>query len=269
MLGRIEGIHVTGATLQTDRGIQVRLWRVEVKPECEIKGQFQETRLTYYLYNYAPGLVQNGEFEWLQKGQRRIFFLVRDGATTRSVSDLYATSVPYPRGDLPNILAYKGSPASENIARILLTPSASEKEHEFASTIPQVTRYALRAAGYAFVASQLVQMAHNGSTEIEREVCLTAYEQMFGSEACIKDIEAGDISRGLAQRVARARERRALVDSLVAEATGAGRESPLAHWTSGVERDDPSSVRGLFEFLSHNSDPIVRASADQELRRPR
>lgn len=101
VVGRIVGIRVLGEARQTGQGVRVKMWKVEVDPEYWLRGHL-DGRFTYYLFNYSNDVVQNGDFEWLSRGDKRLFFLTYEGATIRAVADLYKTSIALPAGNSPN-----------------------------------------------------------------------------------------------------------------------------------------------------------------------
>ena len=79
----------------TEAGVSTRTWRVEIDVWRVLKGHVNGSALTYFLNNYTPGIAQNGDFEWLAPGDRRVVFLTSYGGRLRAVSDLYGTSVPF------------------------------------------------------------------------------------------------------------------------------------------------------------------------------
>jgi hypothetical protein len=94
---------------------------------------------------------------------------------------------------------------------------------------------------------------------------LTAYEQVFGGEACVIQVEAGTVIPEVSQRVLKARERRAYLRRVAAQALREGWDCPLLSYTYGVEPQDPVSVAGFLEYMSQQPDPVFRASAEKQL----
>lgn len=227
VIGTIQNIQVFGKSRQTNEGVKVRAWRVELDLAKVLRGHVEGRRLTYFFNNWDPGVVQNGSFERREKGERRIFFLAHEGPIVRAVADLYITSMNYPRSRVPDISGNQGEPMRQRIARVLLTPAAEESPHEFAATIPRATPNALRCAGYVFVASLLKRLAASQAPEISREACLTGYEQVFADATCIEAIERVDSDRALALRIKEARERRDYLRRLAEDETRQKRGSPL------------------------------------------
>jgi hypothetical protein len=241
------------------------MWRVAVDQVYSLKGH-ANGRLVFYLYNWAPGAIQNGNFEWLAKGDRRILFLVHDGPVFRSVADLYGTSILVPRRGTPELRAYSQSTVGEKIARFQLTPATGEPAGEFAETVPLVTPDALKAAGYQLVATLLENLIRDGPVQVRREACLVYYERLFGENSCVKEIEGsgGD----LAGRFTLARERRNFARNALNDALRSGVDSPLTRCAiAGVEPNDPLSATEFLQYMSKNPDPVFRSAAEKELER--
>jgi hypothetical protein len=265
IVGKVVEIVSFGKETKTVQGIRVRMYRVAVEPEYNIKGDVKE-KVLFYLYDYAPSVVQNGDFEWLAKGDRRLLFLNYDGEIIRSVADLYGTSMLVRRPGTPDLRSYLQSPLGERIARFFLTPAADEQARSFAETIPRATPDALKAAGYEFVAALLQSLMREGPVEVRDEACLAYYEQLFGDEACLTRIEAS--GGNLAHRAIQARQHREYLRTLLAEAVRSGIGSPLAHCSiTGVEPNDLKSRVNFFHYLAKNPDPVIRLGAERELTR--
>ena len=263
--GKIVDVRISGRVHRTSQGIWVKLWRVVVDPEYWLKGHLNGP-FVYYLYNYSNDVVQNGDFEWVAKGDHRLLFLTYERETIRAVADLYTTSFELHRSNIPDLRAYNDSPLGEKIARLLLTPTPGKPASRFASTIPEVTPEALRATGYPFVASLLAQLSRSESPDVRTEACLTSYEQLFGDRECVGQVEPS-VSADLAQRILRDYKRREYLRTLIADAIRSGARSPLLnYYTTGVEHNDPRSVLDFFRFLSANRDPLFRLTAEKELR---
>jgi hypothetical protein len=263
IVGKVVNIQSYGEETQTAQRIRVKKYRVVVKEEYKLSGNVGGA-VTFYLYDYAPSLAQNGNFEWLGKGDRRVLFLKYDGPIMRSVTDLYGTSMLVQRRGTPDLQRYDQSPVGQKIARFFLTPAANEQARTFAQTIPRATEEALKAGGYEFVASLLQELMRENSPEIRDEACVAYYEQLFGDDACLKQIEAsaGDIAR----RVIQARQHREYLRGLISEAIRSRIGSPLARcYVTGVEPNDPNSRANFFRYLITNPDPIIRLAAEREI----
>jgi len=266
-VGMVRAISIFGDSRRTDEGIWVRTWRVEVKPLCVLKGTIEGKNFTFLFNNYDPRVgVQNGDFEWLQTGDRRVFFLAAQGPMLRCVSDLYETSLSFPHAGLPPVLPSTGEPIGNRIAMLLLGKANGESPEDFAKMIPRATREALRSSGYPFVASLLRQLAASELLEVRTEACLTAYEQTFGGETCILQLASGNMTPEVSQRISKAREHRAYLRQLADRALREGQECPLLYYTYAVEPGDPTSVADFLTLLAQQPDPIFRASAERQLR---
>jgi hypothetical protein len=264
LIGTVQQLSVSGRERRTVDGILVRTWRVEVEPILVLKGGVTGKKIVFLLNNYEPGIAQNGNFEWLKSGDRRVFFLVSQNGQLRSVSDLYATSILFPHRTVPT--GVRGGPIGEVIAALLLTPAPGESPEAFSRMIPSVTTGALRCGGYSVTASLLTGLCTSGFSEISTESCLTAYEQAFGDESCIREIETHNPSNALALRIRKARIRRTYLLEVAQNAARNGRNCPLLLYSYGVEPEDPSSVRGFFTFLAQRPERAFQACASIQLR---
>ena len=268
VVGVVQAIGMSGDSQRTAEGVWVRTWRAEVKPMCVLKGTIEGKTFTFLFNNYDSRVgVQNGNFEWLQPGDRRVFFLKAQGPTIRSVSDLYKTSMAFPHAVLPAVVGSEQEPMGNRIAMLLLRKAYGESAKDFAKMLPRSTTEALRCAGYAFVASLLGQLEASELPDVRTEACLTAYERVFGGEACMLEADAGTITPELSQRVLKARERRAYLRQIAEQALREGWDCPLLEYTYGVEPRDPASVTDFLRFLAQQPDPIFRASAEKQLRK--
>jgi hypothetical protein len=266
VVGVVKSIGTSGESQRTAEGVWVRARRVEVKPMCVLKGTIEGKTFTFLFNNYDSRVgVQNGDFEWLQPGDRRVFFLESQSSTLRSVSDLYKTSLVFPHAVLPAVGENEQEPTGDRIATLLLRKAPGESAEDFAKMLPRATTEALRCGGYLFVASLLGQLEAGELPEVRTEACLTAYEQVFGGEACVIQVEAGTVIPEVSQRVLKARERRAYLRRVAAQALREGWDCPLLSYTYGVEPQDPVSVAGFLEYMSQQPDPVFRASAEKQL----
>jgi len=200
----------------------------------------------------------------LPKATRRILFLTHDDSTTRSVADLYGTSILVRRHGTPDLRLYNDSPLTEKIARFLLTPAAGEDPRVFGGTVTAATADALKAAGYNFVASLLRNLVGGGSGLVRDEACLAYYEQLFGDDSCLKDVNTSNSN--LAARIMRARQHREYVHTLLFDAIRSNVGFSLTRCgVKGVEPTDPESRAELLEYLLKNADPLIRVGAGMEL----
>src|SRR5437868_5170410 len=67
VIGVIADIQLLGGPWTAPDGRLYQTWRVEVEPEVTLKGKSENRRFSYFLNNYAAGIVQNGDFDWLNK----------------------------------------------------------------------------------------------------------------------------------------------------------------------------------------------------------
>jgi hypothetical protein len=230
-----------------------------------LKGKIRRGAAIFFINNYAPGIVQNGNFEWLKVGDSRVFFLMTEGGRLRSVSDLYATSIEFPHATMPAVFRTEGEPVGEGIARLLLSRGLGEPPQTFVRMLPRVTTEALKSAGYPFVSSLLGHLATTEIPEVELEACLTAYEQVLGGDQCLPAEEDSNIAPEISQRIRTARQRRAYLHQLAEQVPSEGSDCPLLHYTYGVEPGDPVSVIGFLKFLAQQPDPAFRACAMRQL----
>lgn len=269
LIGTIRSIRVFGPQRTTDAGVKVRGWRIEIEPLLFLKGRSGNGTLTYFMNNFDPNVVQNGDFEWLMKGERRIFFLRSDGEMLRSVVDLYVTSMAFPH-TVPTLTnRYPQEYLGQTIARLLLTPIPGATERALTNELPQVTTEALRSAGYAFVAGLLQDLRQSDLPDLRVEACLTAYEQVFSDESCVDKLEASATNADLLRRIRDVRKRRIYLRQICGDAIEAGRDCPLTGYTYAAEPSDRESVREFYNFLSRNSDQVLKACAQTQLARLR
>jgi hypothetical protein len=270
VIGEVRSIDVSGKRVRSEEGILLRRWRVEVTALAVLRGLDQRSRtVAFFLNSYDPGVVQNGNFEWLRVGDRRIFFLVGEGDHLRAVSDLYSTSMVFPHASVPVVRRDEKEATSDKIASVLLTQADGESAQSFASMVSAATTEALKSSSYAFVATILSQLLASPSPDIRREACLAAYEQLFASDSCVGDLERSGIDQNLSMRVLKARGRRAYLHRLASNELREARDSPLVSYAYGVEPEDPLSVLGFLEFVSHQPDPVLRQSAESQLQKLR
>jgi hypothetical protein len=265
VVGVIAKITIVGPTRTTDNGIRYQAWRIDVKPEATLKGEQQEREFSYYLYNYASGFVQNGDFDWLEKGDHRIFFLRREGRLLRAMTDLHKATIRMGH-PLPEIVGHDLDPMGQRIARLFLTPGRSESSSAFAASIPSTTPDALRVSGYSFTARLLTDLFESQNPEIRTEACLTLYEQAFGDESCVTAIEKNNVSPDLGARIQSVRHRREYIRQIATQALNNARNSPfLTAYTYSGDYADAQSVRELLEYLARSSDAVLRQSAEKQL----
>ena len=69
-VGTIEKISVDGARQTTPQGVVVRPWSFQVAVERTIQGA-PGKKAAFVMNNYAPGIVQNGDYEWRTVGDRQ------------------------------------------------------------------------------------------------------------------------------------------------------------------------------------------------------
>jgi hypothetical protein len=266
LVGEVTSLDIQGRRRQTDNGVYVKTWVVTSKVDLVLKGRYDNRTLSYVLNDYEPGIGQNGNFELLGVGDRRILFLVTEGSTIRSVSDLYGTSIllrQHPAvGDLS-----KDASVLHKIANLLLTPASDQDQHDFAVCIQTVTTTALQTAGYEYVSSLMRRLMTTGSTDVMREACLVDFDQLYSTVDCTNQFKPTSEKDDFAKRFARARGRRQFIETLLRRPLKANEESPLLTYTTGIDRSDIESVVEFLTFLSRSSDPILRTSAESELRR--
>ena len=263
LAGTVRSISIFGPTQQTSDGVLVRSWEVQVAPLLVLKGDLPAQEVVFFTNNYAPNVVQNGDFERLASGDRRIFFLVREGGRLRSVSDLYRTSIPLVHQAAP-LPPDSSAPIAEQIGSVLLGEPPGESPRDFARILPKVATEALRTTGYGFVSSRLSQLSASGAPEVRTEACLTAYEQVFGGETCMERLEASSPSPEISKRMSVARKRREYLLDLARRSSGG---CPLLQYTYGVEPEDPASVTDFLSFLAQQEDPILRMCGVKQIGR--
>ena len=120
VVGKVARIDVSGDVVEANNGVRLQLWRIVLDPELFLKGKASGS-VEYDFYNYTPQIVQNGDFERLSKGDRRIFFLAYDGQELRAVADLYVTTIAVKRSGTPDLRGYTDATVGESIARFPLS----------------------------------------------------------------------------------------------------------------------------------------------------
>jgi hypothetical protein len=248
-----------------DHGVQIQEWLVTINVASVLKGVTAERKLTYVLNNYRPGLGQNGNFEMLYPGDTRIFFLIRYGSLLRAISDLYGTSILVPDLAIPQ--GFPGDTSlGETIASLLLNPS-TDSTSQFASAIPNVTPLALKAAGYSYVESLLLDLMRAKTTGISREACLVYYAELFGSPKCLQRLQEEGDERLPKRRVEEVVRRRQSMDALLSDSLRSKDAASrlLQLYAVGVDRGDAAGAIAFLKYVSKNSDPVLRASANQGL----
>lgn len=272
VVGTVRGVELLGQAQVTDKAVHVRLWTVTLQVQYAVKGALP-SQAQYFLYNYDVLYgVQNGDFEfWLSRGFRGLFFLRRDGALLRAVTDLYRTTVPFPRSALPDISRYADDTVDHRIVRLLLTPGVGrDADAELAAALKQSVGDSLTIAGYRFVDSLVKQIAASADPALRRAGCLAAYEQLFGSVTCVEAMEKEGVDLATQARLRQDRADRRRLRRVTAEALNAGAASPLPTYAPallGGGRDNATGEVDLFHFLTGNSDPVFRKSAALELAR--
>lgn len=169
VVATVRGRQVLDDTQTTQNGIRVRLWKVRLAVESIVAGTSRSRQVEAYFYNYDPRVVQNGDFERFDVGDRRVWFLRRDGAVWRFVTDLYETSVPLPHVTLPNLASLANEPPERKIAKLLLTqPKAKGEMAEFARSLGSGIPEALRTAGYAYTAALIDPLLKSVDSAVRR-----------------------------------------------------------------------------------------------------
>ncbi len=266
VVGEVTNLIIQGTRRQTDTGVYVKTWAVTSRVELVLKGRCDNRQISYVLNNYEPGIGQNGNFELLSVGDRRILFLVAHGSTLRSVSDLYGTSILLPQQ--PVVRETGNDPSvPHKIADLLLKPASDQDRKYFGSSIETVTPTALQAAGYEYVSALLQRLMTSASIDVRREACLVSFDQLYAPVDCTNRSKAMSWDDAFAKRLARAQERRSFIEALLRKPLKGNEESPLLTYTTGIDRSDVGSVLEFLRFLSRSSDPILQASAESELRR--
>jgi len=261
LIGTVGSVDVHGGKRRGPKGETLQLWRVNIRPEVVLKGQVHSDAVTYFAYNGAVGVLQNGDLEWLQRGDRRIFLLVRDGSLMRAVTDLYANSIPYPRAVVPNVQRRERESTPELIARTLLTRAAGESPRAFAASISRDTTIALKYAGYQFVAGLLGTLVGDSVGPVRSEACFAEFDQALGDGHCLELVGGPE----LAQRIAEYRRRREYLRQVARDALRSKASAPLIAYTTGVEPTDPRSVLDFYEYLSHSTEECFRLTAQKEM----
>ena len=266
VVGTIAKIEIVGP-VRTSGTLRFKTWKVDVDPGLVIQGELNTNgHFSYLLNNYAPEMVQNGDFDWIKKGELRIFFLRTEGGVLRATADVHKATLPLarPTATLPN----NNELTAKKISRLLLTPGSGANGASFVASLSQATSNSLRVAGYAFTASLLKPLLINGDPSVRKEACLAFYEQLFGVEGCLLKLESAVDIVQMIDRIRAARQRRDHVRRLCAVALAEKRDSPLASaYTYSGDQDDPQNLNEMFEYLTQNGDEVLRASAEKQLER--
>lgn len=265
VLGSIESIAFLGRPRQLDDGYWVQQWRLGLRVHCAIRGEVSR-RLSFAGYYYAPGYPQNGDLEWLAKGETRFFFLHRNGGLLRPVQDYYRSSIDYPYG-FPAGLPPRGDLGTAQwIAEILLTPPAALAPHKAAGGLARALPSAVYLAGYAFVAQRLAILQESAVPEVRAESCLLSYDQMFGSSACLAALRTMQPSLLTPTRVASAERRRAYLRTLAEAAVRQRARCPLLGYAPANDEKSPNMRKEFLEYLSRSDDGVFRACAAGDLK---
>lgn len=262
LVGVIQSIAVSGEQRLAEDKYIVQTWRIGVRPLSVLKGSVKGKDIDFEANYYAPGVCQNGNFEWLRRGDRRILFLSAVGDRVRSVSDLYRTSIPYPHTTITTVANGQRQSIGEEIATLLLTELPSDSPREFAEMIPSATYHAIHAAGLSVVASLLARLSKSTSIEVRTEACLTAYEQLLGDGSCVNELESAVAAPLVFQRLRKAREHRLYLLNLVRKARQDKQHCPFELVATGTEPDQLEFLK----FLSQHSDPDFQACGVESLR---
>lgn len=266
IVGRIKEIVPFGESRHTNRGQVVQPWRITVDVELVVSGRSPGNSVEYYLYNTASSVsFQNGTLERLKEGERRIFLLRSEGPILRSVTDLYASSLPFPRSRVPRLPGRAIGTVHERIARLLLTQDPDESAREFAESLDFASRRAIELVSHQSVSRLLAPLLRSRSAEVRSAACVANYELLFGDDTCLIAMLQHDVDPGFARRIRDDRRQRAYLRQRTEDAFRHGRDCPLIWYAAGVDRSDSSSVRGFFRFLAQHPDPLFREAAKREL----
>jgi len=270
IVGEVRGKRLLDQTQTTDKGFRVRVWEINLRVICQVKGALPDT-VSFYFYNYDPLVgAQNGSFEYRHTtGERGVFFLRHEGSMVRSVTDLYRITLPFPRSTCPDISRYRDRPMAEQIARLLLMPVEDlGTAQEFTQALPESVPDALAVAGYALVNSVVRELAKAPDPKIRRAACLAAYEWLFAAPSCLVETEKAGPDTATRARLQRDRERRDYLRRIAGEALRSGGACPLASYAPKLGWGiDPNGEVNLFQFLATNDDPVFRNCGKLELSR--
>lgn len=270
IVGEVKAKRLLGQTQITDKGFRVRVWEIDLRVICQIKGDLPDT-VRFYFYNYDPLVgAQNGNFEYRHTtGQRGIFFLRREDSLVRSVTDLYRVTLPFDRSACPDISRYRDRPIEEQIARLLLTPGEDPaKTAEFIRALPESVPDAVTVAGFALVNSIVQELARGHDPTIRRAACLAAYEWLYANPSCLADLERARPDASTQERLQRDREQREYLRRIAGEALRSGGSCLLPMYSARLGAGfDPNGEVDLLRFLATNDDPVFRKCAKQELSR--
>jgi hypothetical protein len=230
--------------------------QVTVEDVQVLKGRHDGAALEYVMYNYKPGAVPNGSFEWCSEGDRRIFFLRESGPVIRAVTDRFPSSLLL-RTDAEVSIGAPGL-LPETLARLLVMPSGAVGASALTYFGTNLNE-ALGCASYSVCDRLTRSLLERSDAAARQPICLARAEFFLADDGCL---DTGEIESPFQK----AQQRRQLIRAQAADAHRKMLESPLVRRVC-VEPQSPAGVRDCLEFFSLHSDAVIRDSAQAELRR--
>jgi hypothetical protein len=169
---------------------QWRLFEVRVAVENLIRGNLNDSFLTFYFYSSWGAAVANSNT--LHVRGRYVLFLMRDQGVLRAVEDQRRTSIQVPSGRHRSLPLTSDRPLTERIGVLLMTPGEEFRPSYFGAGLLLAAPFAQQHLGRWRTVKILKGLLASPYRAVRIGACEELTRRFFGQDDCWNTLDVDD-----------------------------------------------------------------------------